>query len=148
MTKPTKVLKSKFQRAAEREAKAALKQPKGAWHKKNLEIEKTLEIIRANNSIVFIADLCLALDCSTECLRNYFPKDSEADVQIMAAISANRTAVKARLRKKWFEGNNPTTDIALYKLLATPEERAALDNSAKIEQRIESKDTIIQLRID
>ena len=41
---------------------------------------------------------------------------------IKAAIEKNRTDLKIGLRKKWYESDNATTQIALYKLIGTDDE--------------------------
>ena len=39
--------------------------------------------------------------------------------------------IKQKLRAKWYESSTPTLQIALYKILATPEERKAMSCSTK-----------------
>ena len=39
--------------------------------------------------------------------------------------------IKQKLRAKWYESTTPTLQIALYKILATPEERKAMSSSSK-----------------
>jgi hypothetical protein len=37
-------------------------------------------------------------------------------------LEQNKVEVKSALRSKWFKGNNPLTQMALYKLIGTEEE--------------------------
>ena len=53
---------------------------------------------------------------------------------IKDAILKNRTDLKVGLRKKWYESENATTQIALYKLIGTDDESDRI-NSQK--QKIE-----------
>ncbi len=140
--KPTKVLKSKYDKPP--------KPPKGERGRPvlKLDAEKIVEQIKANNSIVFMNDLCLFLGCSSQTVCNHFPKGSPENDAIIEALEANKTAVKLNLRKKWFMSNNPTTEIALYKLLATQEEKRALFNGLYDRTDEEVKATVIKLRID
>ena len=48
---------------------------------------------------------------------------------IKSALENNRQITKQDLKKKWFESENPTVQIALFKLIATPEERKSLSQN-------------------
>lgn len=48
---------------------------------------------------------------------------------IKDALQNNRTTTKQDLKRKWFESENPTVQIALFKLIATPEERKNLSQN-------------------
>ena len=41
----------------------------------------------------------------------------------------NKIAIKVNLRRKWSESNNPTLEIALYKLCATNDEHKLLQKN-------------------
>lgn len=57
---------------------------------------------------------------------------------IKDALEQNRINVKKGLRKKWYESDNATTQIALYRLTSTDEELSKL-NSQKVEHSGELK---------
>lgn len=57
---------------------------------------------------------------------------------IKTAIEKNRLLVKAGLRKKWYDSDNATVQIALYKLIADEDELTRL-NSQKVEHSGEMK---------
>ena len=48
---------------------------------------------------------------------------------IKEALQNNRITTKQDLKKKWFLSENPTVQIALFKLIATPEERKNLSQN-------------------
>lgn len=58
----------------------------------------------------------------------YNHKMNEWDT-IKSALENNRQTTKQDLKKKWFESENPTVQIALFKLIATPEERKSLSQN-------------------
>lgn len=49
--------------------------------------------------------------------------------EIREALEEKRQSVKVIIKKKWLESNNFGAQIALFKLLATPEERKILSQS-------------------
>lgn len=51
-----------------------------------------------------------------------FPAFSEESETIKRELCRNRANMKAGLRSKWYASENATVQIALYKLLATPDE--------------------------
>jgi hypothetical protein len=78
--------------------------------------------------LLFITDLIVLLPFSKSTFYVYGLDKSDA---IKDAIENNRTMIKQKLRAKWYESTTPTLQIALYKILATPDERKAMSNSSK-----------------
>ena len=78
--------------------------------------------------LLFINDLIALLPFSKSTFYVYGLDKSDA---IKDAIESNRTMIKQKLRAKWYESTTPTLQIALYKILATPEERKAMSSSSK-----------------
>ncbi len=78
--------------------------------------------------LLFINDLIALLPFSKSTFYVYGLDKSDA---IKDAIENNRTMIKQKLRAKWYESTTPTLQIALYKILATPEERKAMSSSSK-----------------
>jgi hypothetical protein len=109
-------------------------------------VEDALKVIAENGDLVFIDDVRCALieqgfaRLSAGTFYKLFPKDGDDYGEILDALQANRTRTKRRLRAHWMDSGNPSTEIALYKLLATKEEREAL-SMVKIDADRES-DTI------
>lgn len=113
-----------------------------------IKIDDLVAVIRKNRLMVFISDVIAYYGITDKTLaRALGGCDSEEYKTMIAALEQNRTTTKRDLRKKWFEGNNPTTDIALYRLLATPEERRAID-TYKGWNGESKKDEVIKLKID
>jgi hypothetical protein len=53
---------------------------------------------------------------------DYFPIDSNELDTIKELLDKNKIEVKNGLRNKWYNGSNPLTQMALYKLIGTEEE--------------------------
>jgi len=87
-------------------------------------IEKSLEIIKSKN-IHFIEDLVSYLPCDKKTFYNHNLHEFHL---IKEAIEQNKLNIKNNLRKKWYDSDNATTQIALYKLLASQAELKALTN--------------------
>lgn len=104
--------------------------------KKNLPVSKTqynklvkqcLQLI-SDYKILFVTDLIALLPFSKSTFYVYGLDKSDA---VKEAIENNKTMIKQKLRAKWYESSTPTLQIALYKILATPEERKAMSCSTK-----------------
>ena len=78
--------------------------------------------------LLFISDLIALLPFSKSTFYVYGLDKSDA---VKEAIENNRSMIKQKLRAKWYESSTPTLQIALYKILATPEERKAMSSSSK-----------------
>lgn len=88
-----------------------------AYKKADLEMQ-AIEVIN-ENKLLFVEDVVAYLPCSRS---TFYAKKLDKSDTIKEALETNRISTKNGLRRKWFEGGNATTQIALYKLLATPEE--------------------------
>ena len=74
----------------------------------------------------FIQDVIALTGVSKDTFYNHFPIDSDESYTINNNLSENRIATKIDIRKKLGKSGRAAELIALYKLLATPEERKAL----------------------
>lgn len=72
--------------------------------------------------LFFIEDVVAWLPCSKETFYKYFPVDSDELDELKELLEKNKVEIKSALRSKWFKGNNPLTQMALYKLIGTEEE--------------------------
>lgn len=90
-------------------------------------VEECLHLI-SEYKILFITDLIALLPFSKTTFYVYGLDKSDA---VKEAIENNRTVIKQKLRAKWYESSTPTLQIALYKILATPEERKAMSSTSK-----------------
>lgn len=74
----------------------------------------------------FIDDLVAWLGISRTTFYNFFPPESDKLNTIKERLEKNKISTKHQIRQRWSNSANPTEQIALYKLLATPEERKML----------------------
>lgn len=102
-------------------------------NKKNLPIDKAeydalveecLRIIKEAN-ILFITDLVAFLPISRATFYNYGL--DKLDI-LKDEINKQRIITKQGLRAKWFKSKSPALQIALYKMIATKEEKEAISN--------------------
>lgn len=100
-----------------------------AYDTKELE-RKSLEAI-SKYKLIWIEEIVSYLPCSKQTF--YDHRLDKLDT-IKDAILKNRNDLKVGLRKKWYESDNATTQIALYKLIGTDDESDRI-NSQK--QKVE-----------
>jgi len=91
------------------------------------------------NNLIFIEEIVSFLPCSKPTFYEYFPLDSNELNELKAIIEDNTINIKSGLRNKWYESDNATLQMALYKLTAREEERKKLamsyvDNTTKGEK--------------
>ena len=72
--------------------------------------------------LFFIEDVVTLLPCSRSTFWDYFPDKSDELDSIKELLDKNKIDVKNGLRNKWYNGSNPLTQMALYKLIGTEEE--------------------------
>lgn len=65
----------------------------------------------------------------TERLYEFFPIDSNESNAIKRELELNKINAKVKMRNKWEESDNPTLQIAAFKLIATEEEQQALSTN-------------------
>lgn len=91
-----------------------------AQHKTKQEyIELSLKAID-DYKLIFITDVPRYLGIS---VTRFYQLELEKVEDIKQAVETNRIDIKVSLRKKWYESENPTLQILLFKLVATDEER-------------------------
>jgi hypothetical protein len=74
------------------------------------------------HKLFFIEDIIAFLPCRKSTFYEHFPNDSDSYKKMFEELELNRTQLKVALRNKWYNGNNPLTQMALYKLIGTEEE--------------------------
>jgi hypothetical protein len=87
------------------------------------DLEKQAIALIEAHALVFIDDVCAYLPCSRT---TFYDKGLDKSDAIKSALLKVRTKKKVALRSNWEESTNATLQMGLYKLLATPEELAAL----------------------
>lgn len=87
-------------------------------------VEQCLQIIKSNN-ILFITDLVAFLPVSRSTFYNYGL--DKLDI-LKDEINKQRIMTKQALRIQWLQSKSPALQIALYKMIATKEEKEAISN--------------------
>ena len=88
-----------------------------AYDTKELEAQ-ALESI-GKYKLIWIEEVLSYLPCSKQ---TFYDHGLDKLDTIKAAILKNRTDLKVGMRKKWYDSDNATTQIALYKLIGTDDE--------------------------
>jgi hypothetical protein len=83
--------------------------------------QQALDLIE-KKKLFFIEDVVTLLPISKPTFYEYFAIDSNELNTIKEGLDKNKIEVKNGLRNKWYNGNNPLTQMALYKLIGTEEE--------------------------
>lgn len=91
-------------------------------------LEKSLKAIE-EKGLVFIDEIAPAIGVSRATFYNHGLDKLDS---IKDCLTLNRVKRKSGLRRKWYENDNATTQIALYKLLAETEELERLNGKAEI----------------
>ena len=74
------------------------------------------------NKLFFIEDIIAFLPCRKSTFYEHFPNDSDYYKRMFKELEKNRTELKVSMRSKWYKSNAPALQMALMKLIATPEE--------------------------
>jgi len=104
--------------------------------------EQAKEMI-VKHKLFFVDDIVAFLPCSKSSFYDFYPDGSDELDELKELLNVNRTTLKVSMRSKWYTSNAPALQMALMKLIATPEELKKLSM-----QFIESENTnknIIQL---
>jgi len=83
--------------------------------------EQAKQVI-VSKKLFFIEDIVALLPCDKTTFYRFFEPESNEYNDIKDLLEVNRVEIKSALRSKWFNGNNPLTQMALYKLIGTEEE--------------------------
>ena len=100
-----------------------MSKPKGTVTYEANELEKLALALIDAKGLVFIDEVCVYLPCNRA---TFYNKGLDKLDTIRDALTKNRVSKKLALRSNWEESTNATLQMGLYKLLATPEELAAL----------------------
>jgi hypothetical protein len=83
--------------------------------------EQAQQLIK-DKKLFFIEDVITLLPISKQTFYEFFKVESNELDTIKELLDKNKIDVKNGLRNKWYNGNNPLTQMALYKLIGTEEE--------------------------
>lgn len=94
----------------------------------NLIMYKTEDLLKTakeaiiKNRLIFIEDIIAFLPCHKSTFYEHFPNESDNYKTMFDMLETNRTTLKVSMRSKWYTSNAPALQMALMKLIATPEE--------------------------
>lgn len=103
---------------------------------------KAKEMI-AKNKLFFIEDLVAYLPISKTTLYEYFPINSDELNTLKELLEIQKVVLKVSMRSKWYASTAPALQMALMKLISTPEELRKLSM-----QFIESENTNTNNNVD
>lgn len=83
--------------------------------------EQAKEMI-VKHKLFFVEDIVAFLPISKTTFYEFFPTDSNETNDLKELLETNRTELKVSMRSKWYKSNAPALQMALMKLIASPEE--------------------------
>jgi hypothetical protein len=84
-------------------------------------LQQAKEVI-IKNKLFFVDDIVSFLPCCNSTFYSYFPSESVELDELKDLLETNRVTLKVSMRSKWYTSNAPALQMALMKLIATPEE--------------------------
>jgi hypothetical protein len=103
---------------------------------KNKIFEQAKEMI-VKHKLFFIEDIVAFLPCSKNYFYDHFPTDSNEYDILKGLLETNRIELKVSMRSKWYKSNAPALQMALMKLIATPEELRKLSMNHQVTEEVE-----------
>ena len=98
-----------------------------AYDKEKL-YQQAEEAIKKNN-LFFIEDIVAFLPCSKKTFYEYFNTESNELHTLKDLLDDNKIKTKSSIRAKLWKSNKASELLALYRLIATPEEHQKLNQS-------------------
>jgi len=94
------------------------------------------------HKLFFIEDIVAFLPCDKTTFYRFFEVDCNEYNELKGLLETNRVELKVSMRSKWYKSNAPALQMALMKLIATPEELKKLSM-----QFVESENTNVNKNI-
>jgi hypothetical protein len=88
---------------------------------RNKIFEQAKEVI-VKHKLFFVEDIVAFLPCAKPTFYDFFPPESNELNELKELLEQNRVTLKVSMRSKWYTSNAPALQMALMKLIATPEE--------------------------
>jgi hypothetical protein len=98
-----------------------------AYDKKKI-YQQAEEAIKKNN-LFFIEDIVAFLPCDKTTFYRFFPTDCNEYNTLKDLLDDNKVKTKSSIRAKLWKSNKASELLALYRLIATPEEHKKLNQS-------------------
>lgn len=93
------------------------------------KIYKEAQRVIKEKNLFFVEDIIALLPCDKTTFYRFFPPESNESNTIKDLLDQNKVTVKANMRKKWYESENPSLQISLMKIIGTDEEAHRLNGS-------------------
>jgi hypothetical protein len=90
--------------------------------------EQAKEQIKENN-LFFVQDIVAFIPCSRSTFYELFPDGSDELDTFKELLESNKVVTKSSIRAKLWKSNKAAELLALYRLIATPEEHQKLNQS-------------------
>lgn len=91
-----------------------------AYDRKKI-FEQAKEMV-VKHKLFFVDDIIAFIPCAKPTFYDFFPPDSNELNELKGLLEVNRTELKVSMRSKWYKSNAPALQMALMKLISTPEE--------------------------
>jgi hypothetical protein len=98
--------------------------------------EQAKEVI-VKHKLFFIEDIVAFLPCDKTTFYSFFKVESNELNELKELLNQNRTELKVSMRSKWYKSNAPALQMALMKLIATPEELRKLSMNHQVTEEVE-----------
>ena len=98
--------------------------------------EQAKEMI-VKHKLFFVEDIVAFLPCAKPTFYDFFPPDSNELNELKELLEQNRVTLKVSMRSKWYTSNAPALQMALMKLIATPEELRKLSMNHQVTEETE-----------
>ena len=89
---------------------------------------KATEAIK-KNKLIFVEDICAMIGVSKSTFYEHFPVNQNDSNELSDLLEENKINLKVAMRKKWFDNDNATLQMALYKLCSTDTEHKKLQQN-------------------
>lgn len=116
-----------------------------AYDRKKI-FEQAKEVI-VKYKLFFIEDIIAFLPISKTTFYEYFPPNSNETNELKGLLEVERVNLKVKLRSKWYNSNAPALQMALMKMIASPEELRRLSMTHQVSEDYE-KPIFNQLDLD
>ena len=103
--------------------------------------------VTIKHKLFFIEDIVAFLPIAKKTFYEYFPLDSNESNELKELLETNRVSLKVSMRSKWYTSNAPALQMALMKLIASPEELRKLSMNHQVTEEVE-KPIFKQLDLD
>ena len=99
--------------------------------------EQAKEVI-VKHKLFFIEDIVSFLPCDKTTFYRFFKPESNEYNELKELLETNRVELKVSMRSKWYKSNAPALQMALMKLIASPEELRKLSMTHQAVEKFET----------